>query len=187
LGVLATQAKHKAFSLVEILVAVAIVTIVAAFVIPMVFSRVSDASIDRQASTLTTLAQATMTYHDHVGMWPSSLTQLTTAPAPGATNLCGNAMAAKDTARWLGPYVNFAIAGDISIEGNTILAALVRSPSASAAPGVLQIRLQFPESSVRTTMQTLLDTDGDPLAGVIRWSGTDPTVTLTYNLPVTGC
>jgi type II secretory pathway pseudopilin PulG len=171
----------------EILVAVVILVIVAAVVIPTTFGRVADASIDRQASTLTTLAQATMTYHDQVGMWPSSLSQLTTAPAPGATNLCGNTMAAKDTARWLGPYVNFAIPGNISIEGNTILATLVRNPAASSAPGVLQIQLQFPDASVRTAIQTLLDTDTDPLAGVIRWSGSDPTVTLTYNLPITGC
>jgi hypothetical protein len=156
-------------------------------VIPTTFGRVSDASIDRQASTLSTLAQAAMTYHDQVGMWPSSLTQLTTAPAPGATNLCGNTMAAKDTARWLGPYVNFAIAGNISLESNTILAALVRNPAGSSAPGVLQIQLQFPDASVRTGIQSILDTDVDPLTGVIRWSGVDPTVTLTYNLPITGC
>jgi prepilin-type N-terminal cleavage/methylation domain-containing protein len=179
--------RRRAFSLMEILVAVALMVVLAAIVIPTVSGRVDDASNQRQASTLTTLAQATMTYHDQVGMWPSSLTQLTTAPTAGATNLCGNTMAAKDVARWLGPYVNFPISGNIAIEGNTILAALVRNPAASASPGVLQIQVQFPTSTVRAAIQTLLDTDSDPLAGVIQWTGSDPTVTMTYNLPITGC
>ena len=179
--------RRRGFSLAEILVAVTITVVLAALVIPMVVARVGDASINRQSSTLTTLAQATMTYHDHVGMWPSSLTQLTTAPTAGALNLCGNAMAAKDVAKWLGPYVSFSIAGDISLEGNSILAALVRNPAASAAPGLLQIQMQYPDSDVRTTIETQLDTDADNTTGVIRWTGSDPTVTLTYNLPITGC
>ena len=99
----------------------------------------------------------------------------------------GRLKEAKDVARWLGPYVNFQISGNISIEGNTILAALVRSPAGVATAGVLQIQEQFPTLTVRTALQTMLDTDADPLAGTIRWTGADPTATLTYNLPVSGC
>ena len=110
------------------MICLAIMVIVGAFVVPMAVGRLNNASYDRQASTPAMLAQATMTYHDQVGMWPSSLTQLSTQPTAGATNLCGNTMAAKDVAKWLGPYVNFSITGNISIEGNTIVAALVRNP-----------------------------------------------------------
>ena len=139
--------RRRGFSLMEILVAVTIMVIVAAFVIPMTFGRVSDASIERQASTLTTLAQATATYHDQVGMWPSALSQLTTAPVVGATNLCGNTMAAKDVARWLGPYVNFSISGNIAIESNTILAALVRDRPGRGRPGCCRFRCSFRPST----------------------------------------
>lgn len=192
----AGSGRRRGFSLAEILIAVAIVAVVAAVVIPVTFGRIDQASINRQASTLSTLAQATMSYHDQVGMWPSSLTQLTTAPTTSSTNLCGNTMAAKDVAKWLGPYVSFPITGDISIEGNTITAALARSPSGVATAGVLQIQMIFagPATSPPTTMtsiQTLLDTDSDPATGVIRWTsntvGGITTVTMTYNLPITGC
>ena len=179
--------RKNGFSLVEILAALVITVVVAAFVIPMAFGKISDASVDRQSATLTMLAQATMTYHDQVGMWPGSLKQLTTVPAAGDLNLCGNAMAAKDVAKWQGPYVSFPITGDISIEGNTILAALARNPAASSAPGELQISLEFTTTAIATSIQTKLDTDASSSTGVIQWTGSDPNVVVTYNLPVTGC
>src|SRR5205085_6040426 len=80
---------RRAFTMTEILVGVALAAILGAIVIPTVFGRIADANIQRKASTLSTIAQALMTFHDQVGMWPDSLTKLIKAPAPGKLNICG--------------------------------------------------------------------------------------------------
>jgi type II secretory pathway pseudopilin PulG len=178
---------RSAFTFAEVLVSIAIAAVLGAMIIPAVLGRITDASIRRQATTLSTLAQAITTYHDHVGMWPSSLAQLSTAPVAGALNICGDAMAAKDVARWLGPYISFPIGGDLTIEGDIIRNTLVRDPAASSSIGVIQIKLEYPSSDERTSIQNMLDVDTDNTIGSIRWSGSDPTVTLTYNIPVIGC
>ena len=100
-------APRVGFTLAEVLVSVIVVAIMAAVVIPVIFGRINDSSIRRKATTLSVLAQAIMTYHDNVGMWPSTLTQLTTKPVAGtSTNICAGAMANKDVARWYGPYLS---------------------------------------------------------------------------------
>jgi prepilin-type N-terminal cleavage/methylation domain-containing protein len=178
----------RGFTLAEVLVSVAILAILAAVVVPAVFGRVTDANNRRKAATLSMLAQAVLTFHDHVGMWPSSLVQLTTAPAPNANNACSLPMAAKDTARWLGPYVALAIPSTgLVIDKDTIRVALTRSPAGVATAGVLQISMQYPVSDTRNAIQDILDTDTDSTTGAIRWTGTDPLKTLTYSISITGC
>ena len=124
-----------------------------------------------------------MTYHDHVGMWPSSLVQLTTKPVAGTDlNICSGAMASKDVARWYGPYVGTAIgSGGLVLEEDTVRATLVYQSATN-----LQIKMDYPVSDTRTQIQNLLDTDSDSTTGVIRWNTGAP-VSLTYNLPIVGC
>lgn len=177
-------ARRAGFTLVEVLTALVIVVLLAAVVIPTVMGRIDDSNVRREAADLSTMAQAVMTYHDHVGMWPSSLLQLVVAPVAGANNICGNAHAAKDVARWKGPYVTAEIpATGIVIETDTIDVALAQNTSAS--PTVLQITLKNPSVATNTAIQEILDNDTDPATGRIRW--TISPSRLTYNLPITGC
>lgn len=172
------------FTLVEVLVSVLVVTILAVVLIPVVFGRLNDSSIRRKATTLGVLAQAIMTYHDNVGMWPSTLVELTTKPVAGTdVNICAGAMANKDVARWYGPYVSMAIpAAGLTIDRDVILATLVRQSATN-----LQIQMQFPDLDTRTQIDAMLDTTLGAAGGIIQWTGVDPTVTLTYNLPIVGC
>lgn len=171
------------FTLVEVLAALIIVVLLAAVVLPTVMKRIDDANVRREANDLATFAQAIMTYHDHVGMWPSSLLQLVVAPVAGATNICGNAHAAKDVARWKGPYVTTEIpATGIVIDTDTIEAALAQI---AGTPTVLQITLKNPSLATDTTIQDLLDSDIVSTTGRIRWTVSPSR--LTYNLPITGC
>jgi general secretion pathway protein G len=175
---------QRGFTLVEVLVSVLVVAIMAVVVIPVVFGRLNDSSIRRKATTLGVLAQAIMTYHDNVGMWPSSLVQLTTKPVAGIdVNICSGAMAAKDVARWYGPYVSLVIPSTgLTIDHDVILAPLVRQSATN-----LQIQMQFPDPDTRTQIDAMLDTTLGGAGGIIQWTGVDPTVTLTYNLPIVGC
>jgi type II secretory pathway pseudopilin PulG len=172
------------FTLVETLVAVLVVAILSVVIIPVIFGRLNDSTIRRKATTLGVLAQAIMTYHDNVGMWPSSLVQLTTKPVAGTdVNICGGAMATKDVARWYGPYIATPVPSTgLVIEDDIILAPLVQQSATN-----LQIQMQFVDSDTRTAIDAMLDPDVGALVGVIRWSGADPNVVLTYNLPIVGC
>jgi len=119
-----------------------------------------------------------------MGSWPSSLTQLVTQPAVGDHNICGGSLAAKDVARWLGPYVTMPIPSTgIVIGGATISTALAEVTTSS--PSVLQISMSNAGQTALTDIQNMLDNDSDPNAGTIRWNTT--TFVLTYNLPITGC
>lgn len=173
---------RSAFTLTEILVAVAIGAILAAVIIPTVSGRLTDATERREASDLTTLAQAIETYHDHMGSWPSSLTQLVTQPSVGALNICGGSLAAKDVARWLGPYVTMAIpATGIVIGGATISTTLTEVTSSS--PSVIQIALSGEGQDAFDAIQNMLDNDVNAATGTIRGDAN----TLTYNMPIVGC
>jgi len=172
------------FTLVEVLVSVLVVATLAVIVIPVVFGRINDSSIRRKATTLGVLAQAIMTYHDNVGMWPSTLVQLTTKPVAGTdVNICSGAMANKDVARWYGPYIATPVpAAGLTIDRDVILAALVGQSATN-----LQIQMQYPNLDTRTTIDAMLDTTLGGAGGIIQWTGVDPTATLTYNLPIVGC
>lgn len=174
---------RSGLTLVEILVGVAVAAILAAFVIPTVSGRLTDAAERREASDLTTLAQAINTYHDQVGAWPSTLTQLVTQPSVGDLNICGGSLAAKDVNRWLGPYVTMPIPSTgIVIGGSTISNTL--SEVTTSSPSVIQISLTNVSSATFTDIQNMLDNDASSTTGTIRWDGSS---VLTYNLPIAGC
>ena len=172
--------RRRGFSLAEIAVAVALVAILAAVVIPSAYGSLRDASIRRKASTLSMLAQAIMTYHDHVGMWPKTLVELTTKPVAGTDqNICSTAMANKDVARWYGPYVGTPIsATGLILDDDTVRAALGYPTTTN-----LQIKMEFPTADTRQQIGLLLDGDTSSTAGIIQSSGSQ----LTYNLPIVGC
>ncbi len=178
------KAYRAGFTLVEVLVSVIVVAIMAAVVIPVIFGRINDSSIRRKATTLGVLAQAIMTYHDNVGMWPSTLTELTTKPIAGTDlNICSGAMANKDVARWYGPYLATPVpSAGLVIDKDVILAPLVKLSATN-----LQIQVQYPDADTRTAIDAMLDGDGSATTGVIRWSGVDPTMIMTFNLPIVGC
>lgn len=58
------------FTLIEIVIAVAIVGIFAAVISPMVFRHLEDAKLSKAASETETVANAMLTYYKDVGQWP---------------------------------------------------------------------------------------------------------------------
>ncbi len=62
--------KEAGFTLIEIVIAVAIVGIFAAVISPMVFRHLEDAKISKACSESETIATALLTYYKDVGQWP---------------------------------------------------------------------------------------------------------------------
>jgi prepilin-type N-terminal cleavage/methylation domain-containing protein len=179
-----TSTARIGVTLVEVLVALVIIAVVAGVVVPTIFGQLQNAVVRRESSDLSTVAAGIQSYHDQVGAWPSSLSQLITAPAPGALNPCGGTLAIKDTARWMGRYLTLPVSADgLIIYDDTIVDTLYRVTSPS--PTSIQITLKNVGAAARLAIQAMLDNDVDSTTGTIRW--TNPPARLTYNLPISGC
>jgi len=64
------RSSEAGFTLIEIVIAVAIVGIFAAVISPMVFRHLEDAKISKAGSEAETIATALLTYYKDVGQWP---------------------------------------------------------------------------------------------------------------------
>jgi prepilin-type N-terminal cleavage/methylation domain-containing protein len=177
--------RRTGFTTIEVLVSVVILALLASVVIPAAYRRIADSYVNTMANDLSTIAQAINTYHDHVAMWPSTVGQLITAPAPGATNICAGVMAIADTARWRGPYLTIPVSTS-GIQVDNMIISNTLSRSTSPAPTTLQITVTNVDATTDATLESLFDGSNiDNTSGVIRYnSGTS---TLTFNLPITGC
>jgi len=92
------------FSLAEVLVALAVVAVLAAVIAPAIASLVTRARIDGAAETLEGISDAIVTFHDDVGEYPQSMTQLVEPLVNGDQDICGNNYNGGERNRWAGPY-----------------------------------------------------------------------------------
>ena len=64
------QTNRKGFTLIEIVIAVAIVAVFAAAISPMVFRHLEDAKVGKATNETETIATAVLSYYKDVGKWP---------------------------------------------------------------------------------------------------------------------
>lgn len=65
-----TKMNRKGFTLIEIVIAVAIVAVFAAAISPMVFRHLEDAKVSKAQNETETIASAILSYYKDVGKWP---------------------------------------------------------------------------------------------------------------------
>ncbi len=82
------------FSLLEIVIAVSIMAIIAALVVPQVFNYLKRSKKSATKVALSTVQNNIETYHSDVGAYPTTLGDLITRPVDQ-----------KAASRWEGPYV----------------------------------------------------------------------------------
>lgn len=121
-----TQRKHSAFTLIEVLLVLAILGVIAGMVVPRLIGRQKYANEDATRLTIKGIEQALKLYAlDHFGELPSTqmgLASLVTQPSQNAE-------------RWRGPYVesipkdawgrtlNYALPGKIHPQGYDLISA----------------------------------------------------------------
>jgi general secretion pathway protein G len=98
------------FTLVELVVVVAIVALLAGVLIPVVTSQIDDAKKSRAAGDMDVVAKAFSTFRTHTSMWPASgncvaVTSMTTGNAELTEFRCLYANG-QELAGWKGPYLN---------------------------------------------------------------------------------
>lgn len=190
--------KHRhGFTVLEVLIGLALIAIMSAAVIPALMGRVRDAQTSALGQSLFSLSQAIFEYRKAVTSYPSQLVLLATKPQGTNTDLCGNNIGNGNANSWRGPYVSRElVSGGIGIGDAQIVNTLRRTPAAPALPTTLFIDVTMVDTLTAVDLEAQFDGDASPGTGSIRYSngpvGSIPaaapgTVTLSYAMPVNGC
>lgn len=186
--------RRSGFSLLEIIIALAIMVMLAAVVTPAVVGTLDRARIDRSTETLDALIAGLLEFRDDINMFPSQLAHLTEPIDGSQQNSCGQNYPtfpppSNVLNRWEGPYVNRAVPPTgLPTPIGTVQNALQRIPAASN-PAVLRINVPTVTFEDVTLLNNAVDGDGSGTTGTVRWTGPDAQglVTLHYVLNVNAC
>lgn len=193
--------EHRGFTFMEIVVALAIIAVLTAVIIPGLTLRLRSAQASSLIQDMRAVNTAIQQYRENVGRYPSNLNQLTSSTVP-QFDLCGAALPASLSALWRGPYLaqdvtNGFVSGDANIKS-----PLIRSPSSTAPTftnldGTLEIDIEKVDSLSAETIDAAFDGYTGSItrfdAGTVRWvpvagaSGMGKIGTIIYILPVRGC
>lgn len=181
--------KARGFTVVEILVGLAIVGIMAGILVPALLGRVRDSRRSALSQTLFALSQGIAEYRKAVTRYPSHLTLLTTQPELGvSTDACGNLLNAASINNWRGPYVSREILpAGIPLGDGLIENALTRETVGTST--YLLMNVTSVDRQIATDLEADLDgTPEDSTGGTVRFAATTPAlVTLSYSIPIAGC
>ena len=197
---------RSAFTLAEILVALAIIIIISAIAIPAVAGRIGVGEGQALAGELGALGEGIRRYQENVGSYPPRLDYLTVLPA-APTDLCSPvaALSARKIAGWRGPYVTRNIPTPTVFPAppvyyvvnlDTINITLVRTPTApnSAVRNFIEISVVNLDSAKASVVEASIDgATLDYTDGNVTWlrstaAGAIPVLgTLKYRVPVSGC
>ena len=174
--------KRSGFSLAEILVAIAIIAVVAAVVIPSIGGQLRSGDESRVQQDLTNLRSGIEQFLADVRRYPNSIGQLTNVPTANAVaqpGLTGGVYTAGQVSRWRGPYIT----KDSVLALKTGFDVTMNSAFTSVAFGGITY-LTITITNFETTNATRLDQkmdDGVLTTGQLQWVVTAaPLGTLTY-------
>jgi prepilin-type N-terminal cleavage/methylation domain-containing protein len=180
-----TFVRRSAMTIVEVLVALAILAIIAAVVLPTTAGQLRDGHATALANQLASLRDAIGNYRQNVGAYPISLSQLTTQPVAGDDDACATNLSNGELNAWRGPYINQNIVGDMPVGNAVVLVGLTRV-TVSGTTGLLRIRAGRVDNDIATQLETQFDGNTNFTTGTILWSAAGDD-TLTFQIPVRGC
>lgn len=177
---------RSGFTLVEILVVLAIGIVLAVAVVPTVIGAVEQSRVEESAKSFRSLGEAIGSMWQDMEQYPALLSDLS-GPL-GATDLCGTAFTA---ANWTGPYLNRSVPATglplpIGTANNTL--TYTEQPQPNPTEYLLEITVEDAAIEDARALQAEVDDDDDATAGAIRWgTETDGLVDLSYVRPVQPC
>lgn len=176
------------FSMVEVLVALAIVAILSAVVVPQIVGRLRESRESALSQTFFGLSQGVAEYKKAVTRYPSNLTLLTTAPASGATDACGDTLSTANRNNWRGPYVSRQLLATGLPMGDAQIQDVLER--VAGPPTYLYIVATGVDTKIADGLEAELDgvTGAPTTTGTIRTVVETPTqVTVKYSIPISGC
>ena len=105
MNVARSNARRAGFTLVEVLVSLAIVAILAAVLLPALTSQIVKGDTGRVAGDLTSIQSAAQAFVSDVRRYPSALGDLTTAITASSTDINSAPIPANLLTKWKGPYL----------------------------------------------------------------------------------
>jgi prepilin-type N-terminal cleavage/methylation domain-containing protein len=176
--------KRSGFSLAEILVAIAIVAVIAAVVIPSFGSQLRSGDEGRVQQDLTNVRSAIEQFLADVRRYPNSIGQLTNAPLVAHSALVGGVYKASQVSRWRGPYIS---KDSVSALLTGFDASITTAFDTVRVGGNLYLEMEMVnfDSTNATRLDVKMD-DGVLTTGLVKWVGTAyPLGTLSYlGIPV---
>ena len=185
------RTRRSGFSLAEILVAIAILAVVAAVVIPSIGGQLRSGDESRLQQDLTNLRGGIEQFLADVRRYPRSVGQLTNLPTTAHSALVGGVFTGGQVGRWRGPYISkdsvFALKTGYDATFSSVFDTLSVATTglAFSATGTRYLRIFMVafDSTNALRLDQKMD-DGDLNSGQIRWTLNTATADTLYYLAI---
>ncbi len=161
---------RSGFTLAEILVSLAILSVLAAVLLPALNNQLSKGDAGRVASDLAAVQTASQAFLSDVHRYPGDISDLIAAPA--GNDVLGQAYPAALTPKWKGPYLGKTVVGVTAL--GTISDAL--TPTLSGGVNYLTVTITNVAAADFTKLEDMLDeglsSGTASTTGLVRYSGT---------------
>jgi len=171
---------RRAFTIIEVIVIVAIMVILAAVITPNLVGVLDRQRISGAVETMNSIISALDSFNKDVGKLAGFLTQLVEPITLSDSDACGVTYDQKRVDAWKGPYfarniASFGVPMGIGTVGNQVIRDNVVTKRM-----ILQIPQVTEEDAIAFNAQ--VDGDGSSTGGTVRWTTPDATglVTVTY-------
>ena len=185
------RSRRAGFTLPEVLVTVAIVSVLAAIVVPTVTSQITKGDETRFQTTIANLRTGVTAFVSDVRRFPGANSHLYNV-ITGLNDLSGVAYGGTST-RWKGPYVSGALpAGDSLQMGLAYMRDALVDSNYAGGTGYVIATLTFGSPTTFTNAQalrldSLVDAANGQGAGILRWpAGAGPHTETRLKLQIMG-
>ena len=180
-GVAAFVRRRPGFTIAEVLVLLALFTIVIAIVAPNATRLLNRGGARASAESLENLATSLLAFRENVGNFPLRPIHLSAPITTADRNACGVLYTNGDVQQWRGPYVDRLLtAGGIPLPIGTLKDSIYVAGSTM----VMTVLAVANDDALEIDQQ--VDGGDGAAGGTVRWTG-GASVTLRYLVPAAGC
>lgn len=180
---------RRGWTVAEVLVALAIMAILGALVVPSIISAVDRARVRAAEDSLKSLARGITLFQDRVDAYPAMLTQLVFPIVAGSdAEICGAFYDVGQQNRWSGPYLDRTVpAAGVPIGIGFVASAFSILPGPGGID-FLQLVIQDVLVEDAAALDHRVDGGDGPADGTLRWSApSGGVVTAYYLIPIPDC